>query len=384
MKNKFVKTWDHCDSPLIWVETIYIADTKIMQKLFKFKYDGHYFLNNNQVVSFYKNIETENRAKKFGYTKFNRIDFLKFFIKESKICEKNLKKFDKYFVPNYLKQKPNQELANIFSNYFYTYSELLAFYHLCRQDFYEEILNKIKNKLKEPKEGNLIKILSGQHNDISNDKNIIKLAKYFKIIGERRLNMHKTWMESFKKADILFIEIDKRLKLNSLEIKNCTSREIINLLNNKININKKIIQKRIKGYKFIYRNKDFEIKIVNAKKVKQNYQKIIKGQIACKGIVKGKVFKISETLKGINQNAFKKMKKGDILVTEMTSPDMIAGIKKAAGIIIDDGGLLCHAAIISREFNIPCIIGTKIATKVLKDGDRIEVNAEKGIIKKLK
>ncbi|NCF75260.1 MAG: hypothetical protein GWO87_02115 [Xanthomonadaceae bacterium] len=68
----------------------------------------------------------------------------------------------------------------------------------------------------------------------------------------------------------------------------------------------------------------------------------------------------------------------------MTSPDYIAGIKKASVIITDEGGLTCHAAIVSRELNKTCVIGTKIATKVLKDGDLIEVDANKGVVKILK
>ena len=80
---------------------------------------------------------------------------------------------------------------------------------------------------------------------------------------------------------------------------------------------------------------------------------------------------------------FVKLKKGNILVTITTLPKYTHIIKRAKGIIADEGGLLSHAAIISREFHIPCIIGTKIATKVLKDGDYVEVNANKGIVKKL-
>lgn len=56
-------------------------------------------------------------------------------------------------------------------------------------------------------------------------------------------------------------------------------------------------------------------------------------------------------------------------------------MERAATIITDEGGITCHAAIISRELKIPCIIGTKIATQVLKDGDRVEVDANKGIIR---
>jgi pyruvate,water dikinase len=70
-----------------------------------------------------------------------------------------------------------------------------------------------------------------------------------------------------------------------------------------------------------------------------------------------------------------------VLVTSMTTPDFIVAMKKAGAIVTDEGGLSCHAAIVSRELKIPCVIGTKIATKVFKDGDRVEVDANKGIVK---
>ena len=80
----------------------------------------------------------------------------------------------------------------------------------------------------------------------------------------------------------------------------------------------------------------------------------------------------------------KKMKKGDILVAGMTRPDYMGAIRKAKAIITNEGGITCHAAIVSREFKIPCIIGTKIATKLLKDGDKVEVDANKGLVKIIK
>jgi len=73
--------------------------------------------------------------------------------------------------------------------------------------------------------------------------------------------------------------------------------------------------------------------------------------------------------------------KGDILVTSMTRVEFVPLMRKAKAIITDEGGLACHAAIISRELKIPCVIGTKIATKVLHDGDLVEVDANKGIVK---
>lgn len=79
----------------------------------------------------------------------------------------------------------------------------------------------------------------------------------------------------------------------------------------------------------------------------------------------------------------KKMEYGNILVSTATTPSIVPAMKKAAAIITDEGGLTCHASIVSRELKIPCVVGTKFATKVLKDGDRVEVDAMKGVIKKM-
>lgn len=79
-----------------------------------------------------------------------------------------------------------------------------------------------------------------------------------------------------------------------------------------------------------------------------------------------------------------KVEKGDILVAVMTRPDYVPAMKKAAAIVTDEGGITSHAAIVSRELKIPCVIGTKIATRVLKDGDIVEVNANHGVVKKVK
>lgn len=65
----------------------------------------------------------------------------------------------------------------------------------------------------------------------------------------------------------------------------------------------------------------------------------------------------------------------------MTTPDFVPIMKRASAFVTDEGGITCHAAIVSREMKKPCIIGTKIATQVLKDGDLVEVDADKGVVK---
>jgi len=99
---------------------------------------------------------------------------------------------------------------------------------------------------------------------------------------------------------------------------------------------------------------------------------ILMGSPASPGIGTGPV-KILKSPKEIS-----KVQKGDILVAPMTSPDYVPAMKKSAGIITDEGGQTSHAAIVSRELGIPCIVGTKTATKILKDGQIVTVNGEAG------
>ena len=77
----------------------------------------------------------------------------------------------------------------------------------------------------------------------------------------------------------------------------------------------------------------------------------------------------------------KTFKQGEILITQMTQPNIMDIASKASALVTDEGGMLSHAAIISRELKIPCVVGTKFATRVLKDGDLVEVDANTGVVK---
>ncbi len=101
---------------------------------------------------------------------------------------------------------------------------------------------------------------------------------------------------------------------------------------------------------------------------------LLKGLGASPGIATGKVKVI------FGEEEISKVEEGDILVTTMTTPDMVPAMKRAAAIVTDEGGMTCHAAIVSRELGVPAIVGTKTATKVLKDGMIVTVDGEKGIV----
>ncbi len=194
--------------------------------------------------------------------------------------------------------------------------------------------------------------------------------------------------EVFTKAHYVFKdmlkELSKRLNLTLNQTKIMLNKEIEeSILKNK-KPDKKELDKRIAfsvailGQKGVYMyytgkkakdvyNREVKSKIIKAQK--------LKGLPVSKGKYIGKVRVILDAKK-INE-----LKRGEILVTYMTSPDYTIAMRKCGAIITDEGGLTSHAAIVAREMRKPCIIGTKIATKVLKDGMTVEVDADKGIVK---
>ncbi len=102
----------------------------------------------------------------------------------------------------------------------------------------------------------------------------------------------------------------------------------------------------------------------------------LKGMGASKGIVTG-------TAKVLfSADEIHRLEPGDILVTRMTTPDFVAGFNILGGIVTDQGGITCHAAIVSREYKLPCVVGTQNATTQIKDGDQVTITVEtvKGVV----
>lgn len=114
---------------------------------------------------------------------------------------------------------------------------------------------------------------------------------------------------------------------------------------------------------------------------KQNV--IVKGTPANRGIYKGVAKVVRTVFSDKSKKEIKKVRRGDVLIAETTGPEMMLACQKAGAIVTDEGGLTSHAAVVSRELKIPCVVGTRVATKVFKDGDFIMVDANKGIVRKL-
>ena len=108
---------------------------------------------------------------------------------------------------------------------------------------------------------------------------------------------------------------------------------------------------------------------------KETTSEFLKGKTAYPGVVRGRVKIIRKVDEARN------LRTGEVLVASMTDPRYLPAMKKAAALVTNEGGITCHAAIVARELKKPCVIGTKHATHVFKDGDKIEVDADQGIVR---
>ena len=198
-------------------------------------------------------------------------------------------------------------------------------------------------------------------------------------------------------SENLINEIGERMGLSSIEVRFLVPDEINEFLSK--NIDKKRIKNIVKNRMelcVVYFYKDnckildssdaenFLENIFHEKEIEQNLEyiwkeekdkKLINGFVAYPGIVKGEVC----ILKGVDD--IEKIKKGQILVASLTVPQLLPAMKKSAAIITDTGGITSHAAIVARELKKPCIVGTGNATKLLKDGDLVEVDADNGVVR---
>ncbi|MDD5178210.1 MAG: PEP-utilizing enzyme [Candidatus Nanoarchaeia archaeon] len=381
------RSWEVLAAPLIWVELIYRGDTQKMPKFFGFAYTGHYFISDGEKLTFYKNKVAEASARKFGPKKYTEASFFDYFGQKTQEIEANLNSLLSKFEKEDLGKKNNKELCAYYNSFLDNYSNIVAFYRFSRTDFYEDLFNNLRSEVPEPFESNVSLLLSNRFDELKFEisPELRFLFKGLKKIGERRFELHKVFVGALEKAGKLFGEIGKRAGLDILETKMCTSKEIIDFLLESKEIDNEEIRNRLKGFKFIYHDDFFEVVLrTNDKKEDLSDSGEVKGVCVSKrAVLSGRARVFKDSLAGTLPEALGKMRKGEILIASSTAPDMMIAIKKAKAIVTDVGGLLSHAAIVSRELGVPCVINTRIATKVFKNGDLIEVDAERGIVRKL-
>lgn len=183
-----------------------------------------------------------------------------------------------------------------------------------------------------------------------------------------------------------YLEIGRRLHLSLYETTLLTNAEITSHLRAGKIFSQYKIRERAKSFLLIQNNSQAKIwsgKAAQDKAKKElkatgtNPGRAINGTTGSKGYAIGKI-RIIHTNKDLH-----KIRPGDIMVTTMTRQDFVAAIRLAKALVTDEGSVTAHAAIIARELGIPCVVAAKNATQIFKDGDRVEVDADKGTVKKL-
>lgn len=213
---------------------------------------------------------------------------------------------------------------------------------------------------------------------------IYELGQLIGELGWLRFWGRSHWMQLRYHLKCILLELTARSQKPELEF--ATVEEVVNYFSQK-DVDLEEISRRKNGY-VIYTNQG-KPTILTDKKADEMRKYVLstgaattelKGRVANKGKAKGRVRIISFSASDY-QEQVDSFKQGEILVTGMTRPQIVHLCRKAAAIVTDEGGITSHAAVISRELNVPCVIGTHNATNVLKTGDEVEVDAEIGIIR---
>jgi phosphohistidine swiveling domain-containing protein len=244
-----------------------------------------------------------------------------------------------------------------------------------------KILDRERRQLKTAK--NKQRVLIKKYQLTKQQQELFQAAQDFALT--KLLRRHAQLLNLYLLHTSLLAEISNRLKLTRHQVQFMLMDEVKDALINNKPISKKELAERLKecvmyterGFEKIYTGKMLKKITAGIKREIDQSLKEISGQTAQPGYAKG-IVKLIFRAKDIH-----KMNKGDILVSIATDPDVVPAMKLAGAIVTEQGGITSHAAIVSRELGIPCIIGTKIATKIFKDGDMVEVDANKGIVKKL-
>jgi phosphohistidine swiveling domain-containing protein len=309
-----------------------------------------------------------------------RLDFLE-------IC---LKDYD-----SIINNKITSDFEEFSENYFWVLNNFKESRLLDKNYFFEKAKEEIKDKEKIEKELNNLRTKISRLKKSKED-----ICKKYKISDELRLNFKileniGAWIDE-RKGNMIYTahyilefckEISKRFSLGD-KINYYHVGDIENLLLNNKKVDDSEIGNRRSFSAYVMTKlpeNDLQIDIFYGKQAEEILDKTshklsdsIFGQVASAPVEKmeGNV----QIILDANQQEFKK---GNILVTTMTRPEFVPLMRKASAIITDEGGITCHAAIVSRELKIPCLIGTKIATKALKTGDFIEMDMIKGIVRKI-
>lgn len=307
-----------------------------------------------------------------------------------KLCIKTIE--NNSSIRDILKDKKLSNMIKCYiDKYFWTKTNFYKSLPLESDDLIKSIFDEINNHSKrqlveelDKIESNFKKILHEKNNQkillTKEDKKDIKFAE--KII--LWIDLRKIWMMKHIYYLLTILkDLAEHNNINYHEISLYQVDEVRDFILSKKRVKKDILDKRHKSTFFVFEKnkkahliygKDADLLF---KTLVHNKKSTIKGMVSCIGNKE----KIKGIINIVYDPSIENFEKGNILLTSMTRPEFIHLMRKSKAVITDEGGIACHAAIVSRELGIPCIIGTKNATQALKDGDYVEMDMTTGIVK---
>jgi phosphohistidine swiveling domain-containing protein len=219
-----------------------------------------------------------------------------------------------------------------------------------------------------------------KHNVPQDTADGLKLLRWYLFLRTHRVDCF--FLADFLARNLLQ-EVAKRIGLSYGELVWLSSVEIIDaLLNHRVVTDFSFMHRRERHTMLLFNGRpqilDDSDWLVLPQPTAEAYQMTeegLPGMVAFPGIAIGRA-RIMRS-----QADVQKVEKGDILIASMTTPDYVAAMERASAFVTDEGGLACHAALISRDLRVPCLIATKHATKCIPDGSLIEVNTFDGVVR---
>ncbi len=352
---KYELYWEDVNEQLIFAELDDLA-WKLAEQTFHYKkINSVYTFRHNRLAAFYSTADSIKESKA-GYVFYTKLANVLKIIRLKKIASKETQARLRELGKIRLRFLPDSELKKMLLAGLDLYHRALSIHYLTQPQFFEQF--PVWEKQTPVQKKNLA------------------------ILARARLRYTRpAWTNAMNFTKVLFREFEKRYNLKSGLAEYLSNNELV-----KDKIFLKSLQERAKRFVLVSTNHRIKIysglradKYINQLEQYSN-TKMVEGVCGNRGVVKGTVFVVKN--ENLNLGSLPKgMRKGMVLILQNAWPEFNIYYSKASAIVTNEGGITSHGVVVAREFGIPCVVGTKIATKVFKTGDRVEVNATKGIVK---
>lgn len=348
--------WEDVDERLVYAE-LDDKSWKFGEKLFGYKKaNSLYIYHHGKLSAFYSTKDIEIEAT-VGYRFYSNTKNVLKVIRIKKEIKRQVDKFITSQNKLNLKKIGNKQLVDLMLRTLDYCEKTLNAHFLTQANFFEQFES----------EGGLDHV-----------------ERFEKLSAARFEYSRKAWRAILDFGHKLFAELGRRNELSLAETESLTRSELI-----AGKINKPLLQKRSEKYVIV--SKFHKQNIITGEEVKKyiiKYEKYkesnsVEGVIGNPGIVRAKAFVLKNEFLDL-KNLPKGLKKGMVLIVQNAWPELDQYYKFASAIVTNEGGITSHGVIVAREFGIPCIVATRYGTKIFNTGDLVEVNANKGIVRKIK